>query len=66
MQRDVNAMFGPTSELRVKLPAPLARALERAARSRLQSVSDLTRQALLERLQRDGIVVDPVRQEASS
>lgn len=58
-------MFGPSSELRVKLPAPLAHALERAARTRLQTVSELTRQALLERLQREGIVVDPVRQEAT-
>jgi hypothetical protein len=49
-------MLRMDSDLRIRLPASLRTALERAACRNFTSVSTYTRQALLQRLIEDGIL----------
>ena len=51
-----------TETLNVRVPMRLADALERAAADKLQTRSEYVRQAVLDRLRRDG--VEPNAQEA--
>jgi metal-responsive CopG/Arc/MetJ family transcriptional regulator len=45
------------STIAVKVPEGLVMALDEAAKQRLQSRSEYTRQALVDRLERDGVCV---------
>jgi hypothetical protein len=53
-----------TETLNIRVPDRLVDALARAAADRLQSRSEYVRQAVLDRLRRDG--VDPVREEQAA
>jgi hypothetical protein len=54
---------GPTlavnPDIKVRLPPRLAEAVRRAARRQFRSLSDYTRQSLIEQLRRDGVLLEP-------
>lgn len=50
-------MLAMNAELKIRLPACLAEALERAAQKEFSTVSEYTRQSLVARLRRDGISI---------
>jgi metal-responsive CopG/Arc/MetJ family transcriptional regulator len=53
-----------TETLNIRVPGRLVEALDRAITERMTSRSEYVRQAVLDRLRRDG--VDPVREEQAA